>query len=406
MSKILGEIEGSRSLLRVLVVQLTGRMHFGAARALEGEGYLQALLTDFHISNRYRVFAKLHPALTRYSICLPPEKVFGNSFVGALYRLNLRLYPKFSPQPHIISSRALAAQMVRILNELKIDTVFSFDIQAVECFRLAHSFGLRCVLEQCVAPRRSQIEMLKRFSSLISLEERSQRTESLEKLIKREEEEWQLADLIVCPSDYVYQELQRWGVPAEKIRVVPYGYDGLNHYKKKDGTSPAILKGVFVGNLDPRKGVQDVLSAAKLIGSAVQFDIYGSGGRNKSWPDIGPGLVNFHGKVSFEKIREAYESADFFILPSYLEGSATVVYEALSYGLPCIVTPQVGSVVTDMVDGFLIDSGNSEAIVNSVRKLDEDRILLSNMSLNAFETSREYTVAKYGKRLCSALSKF
>ena len=44
MSKILGEIEGSRSLLRVLVVQLTGRMHFGAARALEGEGYLQALL--------------------------------------------------------------------------------------------------------------------------------------------------------------------------------------------------------------------------------------------------------------------------------------------------------------------------------------------------------------------------
>ena len=103
------------------------------------------------------------------------------------------------------------------------------------------------------------------------------------------------------------------------------------------------------------------------------------------------------------EISEQYAWADVFLLPSLCEGSATVCYEALAAGLPVVTTPNAGSVVRDGVEGFTVPIRDSEAIVQKLERLAADRELLAEMSRNALERAREFTVERYGERLVRAV---
>jgi glycosyltransferase involved in cell wall biosynthesis len=110
------------------------------------------------------------------------------------------------------------------------------------------------------------------------------------------------------------------------------------------------------------------------------------------------------GRVPRNEVRQHFEWADVFLLPSVCEGSATVSYEALAYGLPVICTPNTGSVVRDGVDGFIIPMRDVDAIQDRLERLASDIDLRVYMSAKARERAEEFTLAAYGRRLVSALS--
>ncbi|WOJ94278.1 glycosyltransferase family 4 protein [Congregibacter variabilis] len=210
-----------------------------------------------------------------------------------------------------------------------------------------------------------------------------------------------MADRIVCPSVYVKEQLLRFGAEEEKVVVVPYGYTPrerrLSTYSKGP-QSPFRL--VFVGTVEYRKGIFDVIEVARALGARVELNIFGEA-RDKTLADVDiPVNVTIHGRTPFPVIEQAYLESDAFILPSHLEGSATVVYEALSYGLPCIVTAETGSVVRDGVEGIVVKRGNIESILNAVRKVIDDPILHKKMSDAAVIRSADFSEAAYGERIC------
>lgn len=392
----------------ILVVQLTGRMHFGAARGIERCGRLAALITDFYLPNTLKPLGCFSGVLRAYDVLLPSRKVRGNPLIGLIYRYKLRRYGPFRTETHVEASVSLAKQARSLLRRLPISTVYSFDTQALETFQFCADKPLRLVLEQCVAPRRSQMEVLERLGPLISANEYEERQAQLTLLAKREREEWALADRIVCPSNYVREELSRWGVPEEKIVVVPYGFsrpDSVNHVAFEP-EAKSLPRAMFAGTVEPRKGLQDVVAALhQLDDSALALDVYGSLSRASPDDYSAPGVV-LHGKVSFEAMRQAYAASDIFVLTSYLEGSATVVYEAMSYGLPCIVTPETGSVVRDGVDGFVVPSGDVERIADCLGTLARNPDLRAKMGRSAALRALEFSFSKYGERLCTALQNF
>jgi glycosyltransferase involved in cell wall biosynthesis len=380
-------------------------MHFGAARGLERSGRLAALVTDFHLPGPFKLLASVSRTLKPYAIDLPPRKVHGNPLVGLNYRRKLRRFGHFRTETHVEASISLARQAVRLIDTVHASTIYSFDIQALETFRACSGRPIRLVLEQCVAPRRSQMEMLDRLRLLTAPEEYEKRLAQLSLLSEREAEEWSLANRIVCPSVYVRDELVRWGVPLEKIAVVPYGFSRSDQESDNHGKdlANATLRAVFVGTIEPRKGLQDVVAAMRgLEAGSLQLDVFGSVGRVDVGDYTAPG-VTLHGKVPFEQVRRAYAGADIFVLPSYLEGSATVVYEAMSYGLPCVVTSETGSVVRDGIEGFVVPAGDTKCIAESLELLCRDPNLRARMGQAAIERAREFTFAKYGERLCTAL---
>ena len=83
-----------------------------------------------------------------------------------------------------------------------------------------------------------------------------------------------------------------------------------------------------------------------------------------------------------------YQWADVFVLPSICEGSATVIYEAIGYGLPVVTTPNAGSVVRDGVEGFVVPIRDVAAIIQSLDRLSSDPQLRLEMSHRAGDRDR------------------
>lgn len=77
------------------------------------------------------------------------------------------------------------------------------------------------------------------------------------------------------------------------------------------------------------------------------------------------------GVISGSEKERAFLEADLFVLPSYTEGFSMSVLEAMSYGLPVIVTP-VGAfpeIIKDGVNGYFVQQGNSMDIDNKIERL-------------------------------------
>jgi glycosyltransferase involved in cell wall biosynthesis len=158
-----------------------------------------------------------------------------------------------------------------------------------------------------------------------------------------------------------------------------------------------------VGAVGLRKGAPYALAAAQSLMGKAEFRMAGALDVTTHAQQLLSTHINLLGAVPRSEIHQQFAWADVFLLPSICEGSATVCYEALSFGLPVIATPNTGSVVRDGIDGFVVPIRNAESIVERLERFDSDRDLLAFMSRNALERSADFTVERYGERLLSSL---
>ena len=68
-------------------------------------------------------------------------------------------------------------------------------------------------------------------------------------------------------------------------------------------------------------------------------------------------------------------------------------------GMPCVVTRNTGSVVTDGIDGIIIEVKNADSIVVAVEKFVQNPELVYKMSCNAQNTMNKYSWKKYEKKI-------
>jgi glycosyltransferase involved in cell wall biosynthesis len=70
-------------------------------------------------------------------------------------------------------------------------------------------------------------------------------------------------------------------------------------------------------------------------------------------------------------------------------------YEALAHGLPVVCTRNAGSVITDGVEGFIVESGNTVQMMERLERLAFDRALLAVMRQRARVTAARYSPDQY-----------
>ena len=188
----------------------------------------------------------------------------------------------------------------------------------------------------------------------------------------RERAEWQLADVILCPSEFVRRGVQKVGGPVEKCRVVPYGvgFKGPMPLRKPPAKPVKIL---FVGQVRLLKGVPYLLDAMRQFnaGQAVCRIVgpvkVAADKLRRHMPDN----VSLVGPVPRTEMDAQYDWADIFCLPSLSEGSATVVYEALVRGLPVITTANSGSIIDGANPGrnVIVPICDADAIAEAIRTI-------------------------------------
>jgi len=113
--------------------------------------------------------------------------------------------------------------------------------------------------------------------------------------------------------------------------------------------------------------------------------------------------VFFHSPVPRAELSRFYESSSAFCLPSVEDGFGLVVPEAMSFGLPVLVSDAVGAleIVANGENGFVFESRNIDQLCEKIVILYEDEIRRRAMGVLASSRVSECTWSKYGLALAS-----
>jgi glycosyltransferase involved in cell wall biosynthesis len=282
--------------------------------------------------------------------------------------------------------------------------VYVFESAGLEILQLAKRLGLKTVTEQSIAPREMTFRILAdEYDSFPGWQAPMPNTEAIAVLIGREREEWALSDVILCGSEFVARGVGECGGPQTRCAIVPYGVDSRFASDAPRLRRGARLRVLTVGEVGLRKGSQYVFEAAKKLGSSAEFRMVGQILLREEVVRTLSEHLQLCGPIPRAEMQKQYEWADVFLLPSLCEGSATVVYEALSAGLPVICSFNTGSVVCDGVEGYIVPIRNSDAIVEKLLHLANHPSVLSEMSANAIVRSKQFSLAAYRDRLLAAI---
>ena len=149
---------------------------------------------------------------------------------------------------------------------------------------------------------------------------------------------------------------------------------------------------LFLGVLIPRKGVQDILEAARLlkesgrIGS-LHFVIAGTGAEEERLRETVRAFslqdaVTFAGWAEGEEKEKLLCTSQALVLPSRLEGLPVAVLEALAHGLPVIASDvgDTAEAVRDGETGYLIAPGDVQMLAQRLLDLSSDPVRYERMS--------------------------
>ena len=202
-----------------------------------------------------------------------------------------------------------------------------------------------------------------------------------------------LADRVVA-ANVVERAHLAWyyGASTDRIAVIPCGVDTelfrpmpQVEAKRLLALPPDPLL-LYVGRLQPIKGLETLLDAMTALDGAAQLLIVGG---DQDEPENGHadylrervsvlGLrerVSFLGAQPQERLRLFYAAADATVMPSYYESFGMVALEAMACGSP-VIASRVGGLTTtvrDGVTGFLVPEGDAGALAERVALLLEDR---------------------------------
>jgi glycosyltransferase involved in cell wall biosynthesis len=205
------------------------------------------------------------------------------------------------------------------------------------------------------------------------------------------------AHRLLVASAPLADQLAAYGVPRDKIQLVPPGRDVAPVLEPladdlRQGRRAAFL---CVGNWIKRKGIHSLLEAlARLPADAATLHLVGDDHAEPRYAArlrariAQPDLINrvvVHGPLLLPRVAALYAAADVFVLPSVKEPYGTVYGEAMAMGLP-VVGWQAGNLpylATHERESLLVPLGDVEELARALLRLVEDESFRRRLSTAA-----------------------
>jgi len=208
------------------------------------------------------------------------------------------------------------------------------------------------------------------------------------------------ANRIIAVSKYLRDNIvNRTKLKGNKIRVI---YNGIKTsafqrphsscLRKRFGWADNDVIVGCLGNIHQAKGYDVLLhAAATLKQRSFTYRIVIAGHEKKS---LYADLLNLRARLELEDSvqfigfyddpADFLANIDLFLLPSISEGFSIATIQAMAAELPVIATRSGGpeEIITHDVDGWMIEPGKSEAIVEAVEKLARDRALKKRLAVS------------------------
>jgi glycosyltransferase involved in cell wall biosynthesis len=343
------------------------------------------------------------------------------AFPGSLGRPvppGVRVYPTLAmgklriPYKLLGSNRAFALHdyvVSRRIEKLagQIDIIHTWPLGAIQTLKTAARLGIPTVLERPNAHTRFAMDVVKQeCASLgIDLPADHEHAYNADKL-RREEEEYRLADRLLCPSDFVLRTFLDEGFSPENLLRHQYGFDETLYYSKR---SPDDTKGglrmLFVGGCAPRKGLHYALDAwlqspAHQNGTFLIAGGFVPGYAEKLSKQLAHPSIKILGHR--KDVPELMRQSDILVLPSVEEGSALVTSEARGSGCVLLVSEAAGAVCSHMENALVHRPRDVQTLVQHITMLYQDRALLEKLRAASLSTAGEATWTTAGVKLLEA----
>jgi glycosyltransferase involved in cell wall biosynthesis len=334
-----------------------------------------------------------------------------------------------------LHDRIVARALPRLAE--KIDIVHTWPLGGLQTLRAARRLGITTVVERPNAHTRFAYEVVARECERLGVALPADQEHAYNaSRLRKEEEEYGLADYLLCPSEFVARTFREQGFALERLLLHSYGYDesiyhpvggltagehargarqgaraceepqgelrpGLDDPAAGAGQEPAGLNALFVGVCAVRKGLHYALEAW-LRSSASRTGTFRIAG--EFLPGYEERLAGMlaHPSVQVlghrDDVPELMRGSDILMLPTLEEGSPLVCMEAVGSG--CV------PLVSEVCDAVCIDGnalahpvGDVEALARDLTVLNEDRARLAAMRAACLAVAPTLTWAAAGRRL-------
>jgi hypothetical protein len=222
-----------------------------------------------------------------------------------------------------------------------------------------------------------------------------------------------LADGVITISKNVAETISKlYSISdlTERAKLVPLGlFDksreiGTPNVENRNGAERKKI--LFVGRLEPRKGVDILLEAFGLVAEQLdEVELHLVGNNAIPW-NRGRTIqqvfletadrklvekVKFWGEVSDDERDNWLQSCDVFVAPSRYESFGLVYLEAMSKGKP-VIGCQVGGVpeiIDHEINGLLVPPENAKSLADAILRLLTDQTVYNKMSINGIKKVQE-----------------
>jgi len=298
----------------------------------------------------YNTLEEFHKYWDRIDIIAPRDKrqeikdkcLFGNVFIHV------------SPWPLILHPIWFFKKGLEIYKEHK------FDLMTVQDFPpFYNGIGARLLSSRIKAPYVLEFHHISGYPKPANLKEKIYSKPVLWRLY------WKIFGSKARAVRVVNQKqtpdfLKKAGVSEEKIVYIPSMYIDLGIFKPMEFEKEYDL--IFVGRLEPNKGIELLLEAIKNLKSQIpslKCLIVGDGPLKKKLLHYCTTALQanatFYGRaINLREIAELMNKSKILIMPSYNEGGPRVVLEAMACGVPVLAT-NVG-LVPDLADKNSVNS--------------------------------------------------
>jgi D-inositol-3-phosphate glycosyltransferase len=228
-------------------------------------------------------------------------------------------------------------------------------------------------------------------------------------------------DRIIASTTTEKEQLGKlYGANEGKIEVIPPGVDLTHFYpippdEAKEFVGIPLEKRMllFVGRIEPLKGIRTLLRAIKYINeenqgeknlclAVIGGDLQDENGQGSAEMQLMQQLreeyglqdmVTFLGKRSQDSLPYYYSAAEMVIMPSHYESFGMVALESMACGTP-VIASQVGGLihlVEDGITGYHVPVDDPLALSQRISSLLGDKALRYRMGHDAFAFAKKFS---------------
>lgn len=221
-------------------------------------------------------------------------------------------------------------------------------------------------------------------------------------------EECELADQIVANSEWSKSALIKAGINGDKLSVIPLAYERrpdrslIIHNYPDRFTRERPMRVLFLGQVNLRKGVARLLKAIRLLeNEPIEFQFVGPVQISVPHDMQTNPRVRWFGAVSRSEVETFYQNADVLIFPTLSDGFGLIQLEAQAWKLPVIASKNCGDVVTNGLNGLLLEEVSEESIYEAIKSLMKNPEMLKRFVAYSF-VHESFSLSTVGVQMIAA----